>query len=649
MPARRPVFVIAGAALAAPGIAFGQSAAISGGPGAPGVVSVATGVDDLALLTGNLADEAARFESAKRLVLKTDEATSAALSRLLRGEGSAEAQRAVARAISAVDPGSPRFALALREGLLHTPNASVATDILGALNDYPLRPVVRAVMTRLTDPAAPAEMRTVLLDALLRWTGCEPCAVRGVTGWHEWWMRTESLDDGAWNGELAQNFRARAERLDARAEALAARVVDLYTSLYTATAPDRRGDVIAAMLRDDVAGAQRLGLDLASRTLLNAQPLGEPVAAAAMCLLSSGDEETRVSAARLIENLNPPDSANALREALVRERSPRVAAPLIRLLSRTKGALPVATALRWLRAGEPASSASSEALLVLVSAGELPDDAVDEVRSTLRDVEPESVTAAQSRLLGAVSDERSAGILRRVAERATSRGARRAAASALARYPENTDYLLEGVAAHPEWIEGVAAAVRAHRPTASAFLQMVATTTGDESWVAPASQTLAALPGDQRLTALRAIADGAKRDALINATLGLLDPAGAREALLLQAEARLEGGDAEGALASANAALDGMGGVSPRGERARFFALVSLNRLPEALAATPGEPAEFWTQALRRCEHLPHAGAILALIDENFGPSMTPDQRAAADAIRTALAGRAAAGTGGGQ
>ena len=629
---------LAGLAAAAGSRAQQPSAATSSGTN----VSVATGVDDLAVLTGPESDDASRFESAKRLILRTDEATTASVSAALRNGANPAAQRQIARAIIAVDPGSPRFALAVRDALLATSDPDCMREILRAMDQYPARPMAATAVTRLADPALPQIARPIVSAALLRWTGCDECAgaENPSRAWTEWWSRVESYDESAWNAELAKNFRAKSERAVARRDSLGTRVVELYNALYAATPVERRSEIIASMLRDDLPRANRLGLDLASRALLNAQLLGDGVASASVALLASSDEEIRANAARLLENLGAPNGSQAIADALERERSARVAAPLLRLSARQSSGVPISTLLRWLRAEEPAGSAAADAIIALLNADALPDDAANDARSTLLGVEPTLFTPSQTRLLRMLADDRTRDAMRQIARQATSVSARRIATLALAEHESEYSFLLTGARSDPAWFEGASRAVALHRPSASAFLELLLAAPAQGQWMDAAATTLAAMPSDQRLTALRATEDLHRRDDLLSATIPLVEPtslAEARELLLLQAETRLDLRDPDGALAALAGATRDLPAPGQRAERVRFFSLVELGRLRDALASTPGDPAEYWLEAVRRCSDLPHAADALALLEDNFATTMTPSQRAQLDSLKGAV------------
>src|SRR5690606_25428692 len=176
-----------------------------------GHVSIAAGVDDAEALRGEHASDAERLDAAKRLVLKSDDASDAVLLAALRDGASPNApavRSAVARAILAVDPGSPRFGRALRDALGSASTAACVADLLAALDQYPVRPTVSVAVDRLLSEGVPEDIRTLLCQAVSRWTACEPGESPGAdrAAWERWWSGVRALDDAGWNAELARNF-----------------------------------------------------------------------------------------------------------------------------------------------------------------------------------------------------------------------------------------------------------------------------------------------------------------------------------------------------------------------------------------------------------------------------------------------------------
>ncbi|MGP1310782.1 MAG: hypothetical protein ACTS27_11345, partial [Phycisphaerales bacterium] len=590
MPPLRPMLILV--ALAA-GSAASATAQTQDQPQNAGV-SLASGVNDATVLTAADSDFDTRFAAARRLIVRTEESAATTLLGALRDGGSPAAQRAVAKAIAAAVPGAPRYANALRDALAVASTPECVADVLTAMNDYPARSMAEAAASRLATEES-ARVRSLLSAALLRWTACEPCAAQSPAGWIEWWERVRTLDDAGWQAELASNFRARAERLSARGDQLSETVLALYNALYAATPVERRGSIIAAMLRDNLVRANRLGLELASRTLLNAQPLGVEVADAAIDLLSSPDETVRAESARLLENLGADVDTATIVEALTRETSARVAAPLLRSAAREGANIPAALYLRWLAAPDPASSAASDALLALHEDGMLSRESLRIATETLAEIEPERVSASHVRLLALNGPSET---LRTVAERSGSATAQSAAARALASDESFADALLEGAANHPSWFEGAARAVELHRPNADAMLALLRVRPDANGWVEPCAKALTAMPAEQRARVFNEFDDLEDRAALLAATAPHLEPREAGETLVLLAETRLSLRDSDGALDSADTAIANQGADTLRARRVRFFALVDLGRLDDAMAATPGEPPSFWLDAL---------------------------------------------------
>lgn len=600
--------------------------------------------DDLSLLLSASAPDPARLEAARRLVLLNDTATVASLRDALRATAPptdaaapvppstvAAARRAVALAIAAVDPGSPRFSSALREGLLVASTPEGANAILIALDTYPARIATEAAVARLVAGDAPEAVSREIGAWLRAWTGCDECARSGPAGWVEWWARAKGLDDASWNAELMRNFRARAERLERRRDDIVARHLDLLNRHYSTTPAERRGELLVSMLSDDLTRVNRLGLELASRTLLNAQPLGPDVARAASLLLVSDDEDVRESAARLLGNLGGAEHADAVARALERERSARVAAPLLLVASRVAiSPAPEASIARWLAGDDAAASAAFDAVFAY-------RDSISEETSRLaldaaRAVPVVSLTPSQARVLGALStDARDLDTLERALREHPSPSVRAVAARSLASDPARVDALLDAARTLPEAFEPACEAVATHRPTPSAFVALASFAPSDASSAQRLAATLAPYTPDRRIAALRAVQDLSRRDAIIAALLARRDAedeGAIRDLYALLASTRLDAFNAEGALSAALRALrddeDDEGEVSAL----RFHALVMMNRLDEASALRLGEAAGAWLDALERLAALEHARDIAARIEQRFGATMSDSERA---------------------
>lgn len=583
---------------------------------------------DLALLLSEETPDSDRLEAARRLVLRNEPETVAALRDVLRSPESALARRAVALAVAAVDPGSPRFAGPLRESILVVTTREGTRAVLAALDTYPARIATEAAVARLASNPAPDVVVREIGASLRAWTGCEECSRSGPQGWIEWWTRARDLDDAAWNSELMTNFRARAERVERRRDEIIARHLDLLNRHYSLLPADRRGELIAGMLRDDLTRVNRLGLELASRTLLNAQPLGPEVALAASLLLSAEDEEIREGSARLLGNLGGAEHADAIARALERENSARVAAPLLQVASRITITPPPETAmLRWMNADEQTSGAALIAMLAhrdLLSA-----DGAAQALDFVRAISPASMTAPQARLLAALGTGREdRDILARITAENASSEARSVAARSLISDPSRVETLLSAAAAHPDVFDAACDAVIRHGATRQRALRLTGVAPRDEASVGRLAGVFVAMAPDQRLATLRSISDALVRGALLAAIVVRPELADDAALLVMHARSRLDALDGAGALAAALGAMrDDEPGASSEAATVRFHALVMLNRLDEAAATRQSESLRTWLDAFERCVALEHAPAIARMIEDRYGEGMPESDR----------------------
>lgn len=624
------------------GVLLDQREAAPAAPIGAASTTIQSKPDDLSILLAPGTSDPERLDAARRLVLRNDAPTVNALRDSLRDAGASTQRRAVATAIGAVDPGSPRFAGALREGLLASTTRECAQAVLAALGTYPARIACEAAIGRLLAGDTPEPIAREISSSLRAWTGCDACARAGTEGWLEWWARAKDLDNGAWHAELATNFRARAERFERQREDIVVRHLDLLNRHFSLTPAERRGELIAAMLRDDLTRVKRLGLDLASRTLLNAQPLGSEVAPAAAALLSSEDEDVRAGAARLLENLGGVEHADAVARALDLERSTRIAAPLLRLASRLDlESLPDAVMLRWLASPDPASSAAADALLACEGGRGLAPESRRQALEILRAMSDDAMTVSHARLLAALSRGGDDARLDRLMHGHENAQVRAAAAGALAASASRVESVLSAAFAHAELFPAACDAVLAHRATPSGFLRLIALSPREDSSIPQLARVLEGFDPARRPVALRAVSDASLRESLLVALLARLendDRADDRELHELLAKTRLSLGDAQGALASAIRAINDDDGSFPAAMSIRFHALVMLNRLDEAMEA--GKPASAWLDALERCAAMPHAPEVAAFIASNFGSTMTDDEHARLERLSEGLDAR---------
>jgi hypothetical protein len=172
---------------------------------------------------------------------------------------------------------------------------------LAAVNELLGEPGRDAIgrLVRLLAAPLPAEVRAATIKALVARTGRDDLGANSEA-WNTWWKEVSFLPEGDWRQRLAEAQSARAGRLQVQRDAAISRLGETLPRLHALTPPEERSDLIAGLIRDQIPEVSRLGLDLASRALLNAQPLGDPVRQAALQCLSHPSAEIRTAGARLL-------------------------------------------------------------------------------------------------------------------------------------------------------------------------------------------------------------------------------------------------------------------------------------------------------------------------------------------------------------
>ncbi len=610
------------------GLAWGQS----GGTGA-GAASVAPGTDTpqtmeqaLGELLGAESSASQRKSGAMWLASQKSEAGWEALLRALGGEAPEGAALAAIGALS--DAGPPVVAVgplvrACEDGRAEVAHAAAVA--LGNVSGAP-REAIGAVV-RVMGRSATAAQRAALWGALVRLTGREDVPA-DAGAWDAWWREHGFLPEGEWRVRLASAQAARAHRLARERDALALRLADVYGRVYALTRAEDRSSMLVGLIKDESAQVRLIGFDLASRALLNAQPLDASVADAAVSSLSGGTSELRAAAARLLANLAPKEVGPAI-AALRAETDERVAAPLLRLLANRPDAGEIELCLRWLATSGPARPAAAEALAAIHRTAPLDGATATRAMELLSKIDPARISASSARLLGTLSGPTDVASVRAVWQ-AGEPGSRMAMAEGLASSDAGLGVLLEVVERPDAPVFDLACRVLATRAASvETFARMRAAGAHlGEAGLDGLARVLLALPEGPFERALASVLDGAARRELL-ARAGAHSAAGAGELAARIALARAL--DALGSKDGASALqhLDGVGAGPTRQDaalrRARVMALLVLGRLDEAEGA--GGTASAWLDGLELCGGLAHEGEIRDRIARLFETTLTASER----------------------
>jgi len=540
-------------------------------------------------------DQHARIADAQRLLAAGGDGDRAVLIRALAPDSPAGSAQALLQAVlgnGTVASGAsggppPSWLIGALGAALPNAGPELTPMLLEALSRSlsrdAIEPLIAFVQTQ-----RPPEKLALAFNCLRRQSGREDIGP-DAAAWAAWWREVQWIPEGEWRLRVGAAHAARGARLARERQAMVARVVDLLGRLHTVTPVDQRSPLLASMLRDELVEVRLLGVDFASRALVNAQPLDASVTSAAFECLTHVDPLVRAGATRLLENLAPEEGRPRLLDALMVERDPRVAAPLLRLLAKRPSPAYTDDALRWLEREGPARDAAADSLLALHRANTLADAARTRSLSVVRGIAPERLTPGVLRLMGALGDASDAPVLQELLGHA-DRAVRLAAAEALAAFEPGVDPLLRAAATDTDIIESAARAVIAHRRTATGYraFEPIARGAGDRALDALRRVALS-LPLSHAAVVAETTDEPGAREAFILSIADRLkqahdEAADAARLVAMLADLRLRRDDASGALAAldmlanreitANALLD----------RLRLHACLSLDRLDDAAA-----------------------------------------------------------------
>jgi len=638
----------------APALARGQDAPDSS-PQPPASLEAAIHV-----LTDPARDRAGRVAAAEYLLnLGTNPAIAAVKVAIARDEPpgtSSIAAEAVARLASPPETLVQVLAVAAKSGA-----EANLPSILGALSRWTTRDAVAGVVSVLTrEPPPGPEVQRAACGSLAAQTGQTDFG-NDPALWLSWWENARKLNRADWAELIAEGQARAARRAALRAQMLADRLLDTYRRLHASVSEgEPRWAILAELIRSDEPELVRLGFDLSMRTLLNARPLGDDVAAAAASRLTDPLPEIRAGAARLIDRLDKPELADAASRALQSETDGAVAGPLLRFLSRQAGWLTVPQAMSWLDREGPAADASVEALLALAETGALErSQHTESIRRTMRErlARPDDgATPAAVRLLVRIEGSSCRDVVLPLLKSDRAEIAQ-ASAEALSVHEWATDELVAACRENRALVRWAIASLELHRPTAEGIAQAENLVQPDDTEAVSRLIAFARnLPPAELLRFAARKDDPVVRERYLAhvATHEFLTGGWGRDtddrvlAVKLLARTRLDIKDPEGALAAVNIALDTYG-PEPEGSDAvslaallplRVHALLWLNRVDEAIAISRAGGAfqAAWLDALDDLADLPHAPHVRRAFMQLFNGDLSGDAASRLAAIDVRIA-----------
>ncbi len=280
-----------------------------------------------------------------------------------------------------------------------------------------------------------------------------------------WLDARRAWSDDRWSDALAsaQLERLRSER--SRADRAERQLVEFARKAWVATPEEAREAALRDLLRSDVDALRSLASELIREMIASGRAIPESVQQEAIALLSHEQAAVRAEAATLVVQIAPQSAGPAVLDALIRERDPRVAKPLLLAITRWPTPEAVEPVLSWLhRTGRTAVPAADAALALQRADLLAQPESIERVRSALRQLPSEHLNgSACSLLVGLGTDEDRAFVASLLG--ADRPALRLAAAAALATRGDQAEALLGAAESDPLLIEPAARAVQTHLAT----------------------------------------------------------------------------------------------------------------------------------------------------------------------------------------
>ena len=231
--------------------------------------------------------------------------------------------------------------------------------------------------------------------------------------WRKWWAehKDESLEN--WLRIMVETLSARVTELEQQSQQLrrdndatAQRVVEAYRDLFVRLSPEDQFNRLETLLSDSLTPVRQFAVDRVERLLRDSElapvqvqdKLGERLA-------DAGEVgPLRLSAARLLNDLNYPRTGELVVAALTAESDANRAVGYLEILAKRPRPDALAVLMRWLDDAHSTASAA-DALWALVSSAALDEAALTQLRPQARRAASHYVTPAHVRLLAGIGQD----------------------------------------------------------------------------------------------------------------------------------------------------------------------------------------------------------------------------------------------------
>lgn len=488
----------------------------------------------------------------------------AGLAAALDSADQASLERAVAALLSAPTNGITADPLVVRSlaARLTDANGGARGQILRALARTSRREAVAAVIGALEQISTLNDSDAVF-RTLVAQTGRADIGA-DADAWRRWWAGIEWIPEAEWLRRVAAWQAERAAELENRLARADRRLGDLARAQYSLTPDADRPAFLLALLGDELGVLRGIGLELATRAVLDARPLPDGLFDLAATILSDARAGNRARAARLIAAAGVDRFGVRLAEAVERERDPDAAAAILDALAISANPGSISrVAAGWLERSAVAPSAARAILRVIDAGGSLEPESLARADAVLRHDAGVSLGSAGVALFGRIAADDADFLRLGSLLLHDDAGIRNAAAASLASRAIGIEPLLRASSLNNSYFMPAARAIAAFEPIASGWRRLSA---------------IEGVPDD----ALRAVAEALPDAEILLAAEA--EPIPARVLMLLEG-LDLQAGDANPAAAPTKPG---------RSAVLRVRAIFELGRDAETIADAERWPGNAW-------------------------------------------------------
>lgn len=492
--------------------------------------------------------------------------------------------------------------------------------------------------------------RAAARQSLLALAGPSAPSPDDHSSWTDWLDRAQALTESQW---LTLRLRTMANENATATQTLSTTAADLSAArrrLYLALDPAERAPLLSEWLTQSNPSGRGVALELMLRELAAGTSINPSLASSIIPLLSSSTPTERADAARVLARLAPPDAGSALAAQLARETESAPIDAMLSALVAWPAQVSDSQLEHWIDWSSPPHPAALEIALGKLRRGDVNDDRLRSViLSAARERLRADPTPAACQLLAQYGRDVDRSLVSELLQ--DSRPAiRYAAAESLVSESEYVIPIAVAASSDPALITLAARSFVLHAPTLDSFKLLFAMPGEAQQRITLLTFLASVMPADQLQSAITVIGP---EPALLDRILATLEnpnrilsesqddnqATAIAKGLLTLAQARLELGKPDAALAALQSlpSLDIY--ADPAVTTRTFLACwLALTRVEDALAMNADAAA--WLDALTVIKGQPSAERqrTFEAFSNNFGPTLTTDQRARFDALQSRLA-----------